>query len=56
MQPEYAREPSATRAIIGYTARNTGVVRVRNISLLGAVIDAAIGAEANEFFGIQLLL
>ena len=52
VQPEYAREPSAKREIIGYTARNTAVVRVRNTGLLGAVIDAAIGAEANEFFGI----
>ena len=56
VQPEYAREPSATREIIGYTARNTAVVRVRNIALLGDVIDAAIGAEANEFFGIQFSL
>lgn len=56
VQPEYAREPSATREIIGYTARNTAVVRVRNTGLLGDVIDAAIGAEANEFFGIQFSL
>ena len=32
------------------------MVRVRNTGLLGAVIDAAIGAEANEFFGIQFSL
>jgi uncharacterized protein YggE len=32
------------------------VVRVRNIGLLGDVIDAAIGVEANEFFGIQFSL
>ena len=56
VQPEYAREASATGEIIGYTARNTAVVRVRNIGLLGDVIDAAIGAEANEFFGIQFSL
>ena len=56
VQPEYAREASAKREIIGYTARNTAVVRVINTGLLGAVIDAAIGAEANEFFGIQFSL
>jgi uncharacterized protein YggE len=56
VQPEYAREASATREIIGYTARNTAVVRVRNIGLLGDVIDAANGVEANEFFGIQFSL
>lgn len=42
--------------ITGFSARNTLSVRVRDLEKLGRVLDATIGAGANEFNGLSFLL
>jgi uncharacterized protein YggE len=37
--------------IVGYTASNTVNATIRNVSRSGAVIDAAVGAGANQVYG-----
>ena len=41
------------RRITGYVARNAVSVRVRDLSRLGAVMDAALLAGSNDFNGLQ---
>ncbi len=45
--PEYRYEPNRNPTIIGYSATNTIVAEVRDLTKVGAVIDAALGAGAN---------
>ena len=45
--PEQRYEPNKNPVIIGYVATNTIVADVRDLSKVGAVIDAALGAGAN---------
>ena len=45
--PEYKYEPNRNPAIVGYVATNTLNVEVRDLSKVGAVIDASLGAGAN---------
>jgi hypothetical protein len=40
--------------ILGYTAQNTVTARLRELSRAGAVIDAAVGAGANQVYGPSL--
>ncbi len=47
VQPEYRYEPSRNPTIIGYSATNTIIAEVRDLTKVGAVIDAALGAGAN---------
>lgn len=47
VNPEYRYEPNRNPAIIGYTATNTIIADVRDLTKVGAVIDAALGAGAN---------
>ena len=44
------------RRIIGFLARNTVSVRVRNLDTLGRVLDAALAAGSNTFNGLQFTL
>jgi uncharacterized protein len=43
------------RTVSGYTARNSVVARLRDLSRAGAAIDAAVGAGANEVYGPNLI-
>jgi uncharacterized protein YggE len=43
------------RAVTGYNARNSVLVRLRDLSRAGAAIDAAVGAGANEVYGPTLI-
>lgn len=45
--PEQRYEPNKNPVIIGYVATNTINAEVRDLSKVGAVIDAALGAGAN---------
>lgn len=45
-----------SRRIIGFVARNTLSVRVRNLDKLGPVLDAALAAGSNTFNGVQFTL
>lgn len=45
--PEYRYEPNRNPAIIGYTATNTIIAEVRDLTKVGSVIDGALGAGAN---------
>ena len=47
VQPEHRYEQNRTPVLIGYVATNTIAAEVRDISKVGAVIDAALGAGAN---------
>ena len=42
-------------AIVGYTASNTVTATVRKIGDAGDIVDAAVGAGANQVFGPNLL-
>lgn len=45
--PEQRYEPNKNPVIIGYVATNTIIADVKDLSKVGAVIDAALGAGAN---------
>lgn len=47
VNPEYKYEPNRNPTIIGYSATNTIVAEVRDLTKVGAVIDAVLGAGAN---------
>ena len=47
-------EPQGTPLIVGYRARNALSVRVRDLNLLGAVIDRSVAMGANEGGGLRL--
>lgn len=47
VNPEYRYEPNRNPVIIGYTATNTIIAEVRDLTKVGAAIDAALAAGAN---------
>lgn len=51
VSPQYRRQDGQAREISGYEARNTVNLTVRDISGLGAVIDALVAAGANQVHG-----
>ena len=54
LDPVYARQSdNAPPRITGYVASNDLVVRVRDLSSLGAVLDAVVSDGANTFRGIR---
>jgi hypothetical protein len=56
LDPQYAdvmRRPNQPPTIVGYQANNTVTVTVRDISRVGAVIDAAVAAGGNVANGIS---
>jgi len=58
LQPSYAPppQPNAANQIDGYTAINTVTITVQDVSKVGAILDAATGAGANQNGGIQFAL
>ncbi len=61
--PEYAPRPPRGSSssnpppnIIGYTASNMVRVEVRDLDIVGTVVDHALSAGANRFSGIQWML
>ena len=48
------RETQEGQEIQGYTAQNTVSVRLRELARAGAVVDAAVGAGANQVYGPSL--
>jgi uncharacterized protein len=52
--PEYAQGDGRAPRITGYRAQNTVQVEVRDIAAVGKVIDAALGAGANNIGGVAL--
>lgn len=57
IQPQEERQPNGQVAtppkIAGYVATNTVVVTVRNLSTVGQVLDASVGAGANVAQGVR---
>jgi len=51
LSPQYRHPRNDTPAIIGYQARNTVSIRVREITRLGAVLDALVASGANQMDG-----
>lgn len=51
LSPRYTNDGEA---IVGYTASNTVSARIRDLARVGAVVDAAVEAGANQVFGPSL--
>ena len=51
-RPEYSRE-GAVRAVAGYTASNTMRVHVRNVAMVGDVVDAVLANGANTIHSLD---
>lgn len=51
--PEYSRERNERSVIIGYSASNTIRVKVRNVALVGDVVDAALASGANTVHSLD---
>ena len=56
LSPVYDNQPSDANAppdVVAYSASNMVTIRVRNVSGLGAAVDAITGAGANRLYGIN---
>jgi uncharacterized protein len=53
LQPQSAPNRSGPSAIVGYRASNRVTVRLRDVGKLATVIDAMVGAGANDIGGIN---
>jgi uncharacterized protein len=57
LQPQFANHasssPNAPPSIVGYHASNRVTIRLHDVSKVGAVIDALVGAGANDIGGIN---
>ena len=51
-RPEYGREAEA-RSVVGYTASNTIRVQVRDVTMVGDVVDAALANGANTIHSLD---
>ncbi len=51
-RPEYSRE-GVERVVVGYTASNTMHVRVRNVAVVGDVVDAVLTNGANTIHSLD---
>jgi uncharacterized protein YggE len=56
LQPQNAPNRTGSSAIIGYRASNLVTIRLRDITKLASVIDALVGAGANEIGGINFMV
>ncbi len=56
LHPVYDHSERRKPRVIGFRASNTVSIRVHDLTLLGPVIDQAVGAGANEVQGVQFLL
>lgn len=60
--PVYSTKPNGSQTIVGYQVQHMLLVKVKNSNLdqlggtVGAVIDSAVGAGANQVWGIQFTL
>ncbi len=52
-RPEYSRERNERNTIVGYTASNTIRVRVRDVALVGDVVDAVLANGANTIHSLD---
>jgi len=53
VSPEHRYEPNREPRVVGYVVTNTVVVDVRRIEQVGPVIDASLGAGANQISGLR---
>ena len=56
LQPQYDYRDNQLPKIIGYDARNSVIVTMRELKNVGAVIDAASGAGANSIGNVSFIL
>ncbi len=52
-RPEYSREAGERTVVVGYTASNVIRVKVRNVALVGDVVDAALANGANTIHSLD---
>ncbi len=53
LQPNYSSGPNQASQIDGYTAINSVTISVQDVTKVGAILDAAVGAGANQNGGVQ---
>ncbi len=53
LQPQYVFETGQPRRLSGYQAQNTVTARLHDLKAVGQVVDALVGAGANEVQGIS---
>lgn len=55
LQPDWDRrnDRNEPMRIVGYTARNGVTIRVRDLDILGDVLDDVVGSGANQFNGLS---
>jgi len=53
VQPEYRYQPNKDPQLIGYSVTNTITVDIRDLKTIGKVIDAALGAGANQISSLE---
>lgn len=51
--PEYSREKNERNVIVGYTASNIIRVKVRDVAIVGDVVDAALASGANTVHSLD---
>lgn len=56
VSPVWNNSNTAPRSIDGYVAQNSVSVRVRDLSRLGTILDAALDAGSNDFNGLQFTM
>jgi len=56
VNPVYQGDYNQGRKIVGFEARNSVSIRVRNLDGLGGVLDAALSAGSNTFNGLRFTL
>ncbi|MBP5199715.1 MAG: SIMPL domain-containing protein [Schwartzia sp.] len=51
--PEYSRERNERHVVVGYTASNVIRVKVRDVAIVGDVVDAALASGANTVHSLD---
>jgi uncharacterized protein len=56
LQPQYPPNRSGPSPVVGYRASNRVTVRVRDVTKVASMIDALVGAGANDIGGINFMV
>jgi uncharacterized protein YggE len=56
LQPRYGPDRAAPAAVVGYRASNRVTIKLRDVTKVAGVIDALVGAGANEIGGINFIV
>jgi uncharacterized protein YggE len=56
LQPQYAPNRTGPNAVVGYRASNHVIIKLRDVTMVAATIDLAVGAGANELGGVSFMV